>query len=205
VRYRYYVSHALLQGEKAASGAVARVSAPEIESRVLDAIRASGSIDPQEMDRDVIDARLIRATLRTDSIDITLKPADVDPSQPIEPIRISIAFSLSTLPRKGVAYAPKGDSPTQTANRQALLFSIARARAWIDSVTTTPTTDFATIAARGNLSERYVRLLAPLAFLSPRIVEALAHDPLPAGLTPTSLARNLPLSWAEQELRFGLS
>ena len=39
VRYRYYVSHALLQKRKAEAGSVARVPAPEIEALVLDGVR----------------------------------------------------------------------------------------------------------------------------------------------------------------------
>ena len=37
-RWRYYVSQAILRGDKANAGSVARVSAPEIESRVIEAI-----------------------------------------------------------------------------------------------------------------------------------------------------------------------
>jgi hypothetical protein len=54
------------------------------------------------------------------------------------------------------------------------------------------------------LTERHVRFLAPLAYLSPRVIEAIAEGRAPADLTVTRLARNLPLSWAEQEEQFGL-
>ena len=36
VRYRYYVSHAILQNRKAEAGSIARVPAPEIETLVCD-------------------------------------------------------------------------------------------------------------------------------------------------------------------------
>ncbi len=49
--------------------------------------------------------------------------------------------------------------------------------------------------------ERHIRLLAPLAFLSPRIVSTILDGTAPADLTLTTLARVLPYSWAEQELR----
>jgi hypothetical protein len=39
VRYRYYVSHALLQNRKADAGSVTRVPAPEIETLVCDGVR----------------------------------------------------------------------------------------------------------------------------------------------------------------------
>ena len=51
------------------------------------------------------------------------------------------------------------------------------------------------------MAQRHVRLLAPLAFVSPRIVSALLDGTAPADLTLTTLARALPDSWAEQERR----
>jgi hypothetical protein len=52
---------------------------------------------------------------------------------------------------------------------------------------------------------RHIRLLAPLAFVSPRIVSALLDGTAPADLTLTKLARALPYCWAEQERRVGSS
>jgi site-specific DNA recombinase len=49
-----------------------------------------------------------------------------------------------------------------------------------------------------------IRLLAPLAFLSPRIIAAIADDTAAADLTVTGLAKALPYSWAEQERKIGL-
>jgi site-specific DNA recombinase len=54
---------------------------------------------------------------------------------------------------------------------------------------------FAEIAEREAQGERHIRLLAPLAFLSPRIIAAIV----------AGLAKALPYSWAEQEERVGLS
>ena len=45
VRYRYYVSHAILQKRKADAGSVARVPAAEIEKLVLDGVRNTVRID----------------------------------------------------------------------------------------------------------------------------------------------------------------
>ena len=52
--------------------------------------------------------------------------------------------------------------------------------------------------------ERRICLLAPLAFVSPRIVAAIAEGTAPAHLTVTGLAKALPYSWAEQERDIGL-
>ncbi len=64
---------------------------------------------------------------------------------------------------------------------------------------------FAVIARREGKVERHIRLLAPLAFVSPRIVSALLDGTAPADLTLTKLARALPYCWAEQERRVGTS
>ena len=52
--------------------------------------------------------------------------------------------------------------------------------------------------------ERHIRLLAPLAFLSPCIIAAIVDGTAPADLTVTGLAKALPYSWIEQEQRVGL-
>jgi site-specific DNA recombinase len=39
VRYRYYVSHALLQNRKANAGSISRVSAPDVEALVSNAVK----------------------------------------------------------------------------------------------------------------------------------------------------------------------
>jgi site-specific DNA recombinase len=50
VRYRYYVSQALLQNRRAEAGSIARVPAPEVESLVCDGVRrrlaAMGRAEP---------------------------------------------------------------------------------------------------------------------------------------------------------------
>ena len=62
----------------------------------------------------------------------------------------------------------------------------------------------AEIAKREGQVERHIRLLAPLAFVSPRIIAAIFDGTAPADLTVTGLAKALPYSWAEQEQSIGL-
>ena len=61
------------------------------------------------------------------------------------------------------------------------------------------------IARSENKVERHVRYLAPLAFVAPRIVEAIANGSAPADLTVSMLARALPHPWAAQERKFGIA
>jgi site-specific DNA recombinase len=71
--------------------------------------------------------------------------------------------------------------------------------AWIAKIAS-----FDDIAAAENLAERHVRRLAPLAFLSPRIIEAIADGAAPAGLTVSRLTQTLPHAWSAQEQMFGV-
>jgi hypothetical protein len=63
---------------------------------------------------------------------------------------------------------------------------------------------FDEIAAAEDLNEAYVRRLALLAFLSPRIIGAIADGVAPSTCTASALTLSLPLSWAEQERKFGI-
>jgi site-specific DNA recombinase len=82
--------------------------------------------------------------------------------------------------------------------------SICQARGWIDEVRLGRIGSFAEIAEREAQGERHIRLLAPLAFPSPRIVAAIVNGTAPADLTVTGLAKAQSYSWGEQERRVGL-
>ena len=94
---------------------------------------------------------------------------------------------------------PAHNTPIKPSRRDALLIAIAKARQWMDDLACGRLADFAAIARREGKVERHVRLLASLAFLSPRIISALLDGTAPADLTVTTLVRALPLSWADQE------
>jgi site-specific DNA recombinase len=55
IRYRYYVSRALLENRKSDIGCVPRVSAPEVEDLVSKAIREVATIDSTISDRELIE------------------------------------------------------------------------------------------------------------------------------------------------------
>jgi hypothetical protein len=100
---------------------------------------------------------------------------------------------------KGIIHEPSTKPTMKPESRDALLTAIAKARGWIDDIRLGRIASFAGIAEREAVGERHIRLLAPLAFLSPRIIAAIADGTAPADLTVTGLAKALPYSWAEQE------
>jgi site-specific DNA recombinase len=105
---------------------------------------------------------------------------------------------------KGIVHAPSARPAMKPANRDALLTAIVKARGWIDDIRLGRIASFAKISECEGQGERHIRLLAPLAFVSPRIIAAIADGTAPADLTVTGLAKALPYSWAEQEQRVGL-
>ena len=106
--------------------------------------------------------------------------------------------------RKGVGHEPSGAHNLDAQTRDVLLAAIGRARIWIRDLTEGRARSFDEIACREGKGERHVRLLASLAFVSPRIVAAIVDGNAPAGLTVTGLARALPAGWAEQERQIGI-
>jgi site-specific DNA recombinase len=82
--------------------------------------------------------------------------------------------------------------------------AITKARGWVDELVNGRVGSFAMLARRERKTLRHIRLLLPLAFVSPRIVSSILDGTAPAGLTITALAGALPWSWAEQERRLAL-
>jgi hypothetical protein len=220
VRYRYYVSQARLQSKVQGVGSIGRVPAAEVEALVLTALRhhlqASGVELPPtaDTDRELIERHVERITLTAKHIKLQMRPssdaadavtgADEAGHNAIGDLRAATITIPWTSPMpvavKGIIiHVPAHNTPIKPSRREALLTAIAKARQWVDDVAQGRTATFAQIARREGKVERHVRLLAPLAFLSPQIVAAIIDGTAPADLTVTTLARALPWSWAEQE------
>ena len=208
VRYSYYVSQALLR--KRSAGSIGRAPAAELETAVVDAIRRhlqEDGRDPNpipEAGRELIEQHLLKATLNANDIVLHLRSnvaGNAAAGQEICPrtaTTITIPWTLPTVsPVKGIAHVPAHNTPMKPGRRELLLTAIAKARGWIRDVERGQS--FADIARREAKAERHIRHLAPLAFVSPRIVAAILEGTAPARLTATALARTLPYSWIEQD------
>ncbi|TMK10178.1 MAG: recombinase family protein [Alphaproteobacteria bacterium] len=213
-RYRYYVSQAVLANKPVAAGAIRRVPAAEIECLIITALRhhlqANGIAAHSMPDNEhaLVERHIERATLTSKTINLQLRQvADIPDhsgqhaTEPLSPATmITIPWSPPVLATvKGIIHVPAHNSPIKPSRRDALLIAIAKARQWMDDLACGRLADFAAIARREGKVERHVRLLASLAFLSPRIISALLDGTAPADLTVTTLVRALPLSWADQE------
>jgi site-specific DNA recombinase len=221
-RYRYY---AVLQKKPQAPGSISRIPAAEVETLVLAALRnhlsASGAGKQlSDNDRDLVAHHVERITLTANRIELRLRQiVDEAPpklgsnvsasvsSGPAIPIAKAIAIpwtSPVTAAAKGIIRVPAHNTPMAPSRRDALLIAIAKARQWMDDLAHARAASFAVIARREAKVERHIRLLAALAFVSPRIVSALLEGCVPVDLTLTKFVRAVPWSWAEQERRVGL-
>ena len=76
VRYRYYVSQALLQNRKAEAGSIARIPAPEIDSLGCECVRrhltAQGKAPAASADRELIERHVARVIVTPQPLDIWL-------------------------------------------------------------------------------------------------------------------------------------
>ena len=87
-RYRYYVSHALLQNRKAEAGSIARVPAPEIESLMCNGVRrhlgsmAEAGPPTALADRDLIERHVARVIVTPQALEVRLNPAGEQAEDP---------------------------------------------------------------------------------------------------------------------------
>jgi site-specific DNA recombinase len=224
-RYRYYVSQAVLQKKPRAPASLSRVPAAEFEALVLAALRnhlSTGGAGQQfpGSDRDLVERHVERVTLGENEIKLRLRkiveetPHELDADDSASHSSGSSTLSVRTITVpwtspvpdsvKGIVHVPAHNTRIRADRREVLLVAIAKARSWIEDLTHGRVASFATIARGEGKVERHIRLLAPLAFLSPRIVSAILDGSAPANLTVIQLIRALPYSWAEQERRIGI-
>lgn len=82
--------------------------------------------------------------------------------------------------------------------------AIATGRQWLHELVSGKVADVDTIAQREGRSKRSVYMAMSLSFVAPDIVEAAVDGRLPRGIGATRLV-DLPLSWALQRKRLGIS
>lgn len=177
-----------------------RVSAPDMEQLVREALQASGRADSLQVDEALVRSLVSRVVVEARYLVVHLhQPGEIGEATATE---LKIPFTPKLKLRKGVAHARPVSGPTLDPQaREKLLRAIARARGWHDAMLA-GTRGLDEIAKSEGLAERYLRRPALLAFLSPAIVRAIADGSAPANLTSSSLKDSLPISWAEQERVF---
>ena len=160
----------------------------------------------------MIERHVDRVIIGPQAVEVRLTPSDANESPELHPYEPDASAPTSTplmLPWaapafvavKGIVHAPAAAPPMAPEARDALLAAIAKARGWIEELRLGRVATLAEIAECEGLGERHVRVLAPLAFVAPRVIAAIADGSMAGYVTVTGLAQRLPDSWAEQERR----
>lgn len=211
-RYRYYISHALLQSRKHEAGSVTRVPAHEVEEAVLDALRRNGLLAEEEAApvRQSLEALVNRIEVNETGLSLTLidrQDSDTSPKGfDDKVVPLSIPWTKRpTVAKKGVLDAPSiPNEQMSRETRDAFLTAIARARKWLADIESGAATSLAEIAKREGKVERYIRLLLPLAFTPPPLVRSIADGALGSSSGVAEFARAIPVNWNDQKARNSL-
>ena len=200
IKYRYYLSSALLQGVAERAGSVPRVPAVDIETLVVRLVREHLKLTASMDDRSLINDHVARVEVRSEEIVIQL----------VQPVTASLRVPWQKTPSKRCrqillpATVPAQDArPIRSETRQTLVASIARGRRWLDELIADAKATAQSIANRERCSVRQVNMIISLAFLAPNLVKAAIEGRLPRGVGVTRL-RDAPIEWSRQHAMLGL-
>jgi DNA invertase Pin-like site-specific DNA recombinase len=100
-----------------------------------------------------------------------------------------------------------GGVMTPVKRDETLVKAVARACAWFDDIRMGKIADLSEIAIREKLPRSYIQAHLPLAFLAPRIVQAILDGTQPADLSAKQLMYRTDLSveWAKQTSQLGFA
>ena len=200
-RYRYYVSQALLQRREGKTGQTARVPAPDVEALIEKFVEGRfGRPAPGCGVREAVESHVQRITIQPAVVEVVLAPSPgtVEGSMPASEV-VCLSWSRSPfVAKKRVVLAPSEAQESDPRARDLVLTAVGKARLWLQEILNGGS--FGDIARREGKGERQIRLLMPLAFLSPGIVRTISEGR--AGVaTVTELARNVPLLWPVHDAR----
>jgi DNA invertase Pin-like site-specific DNA recombinase len=206
VRYRYYTSSVLVQGQAAKAGSISRVPGPEIESVIVATVRKHFSLSPDIDAATVIQNHILRVEIHIGKLVVQLTSPSASATTAKRrktPTQIEVPWQKPPATRRREILVPPSAIPNRTLrpirseNRALLVASIVRGRRWLNELTTDRGTTTATIAARERCSERKVNMTISLAFLAPDLVQAAIDGRLPHGMGVAKLSELTP-SWSQQ-------
>jgi hypothetical protein len=208
IKYRYYISSALLQGRPKQAGSVSRIPANEVELLVAKAVRGHFKEPTQIADATLIHKHVVRMEIGPDQIFVELAAAKTATSKQRSQTLIEIPWRKTPSTRRREVLVPENGRsqdvrPIRAENRALLIASIARGRRWLSALMTSPDTTTDAIAARESCSVRKVNMTVTLAFLAPDLVKAAIDGRLPHGMGVARLC-DLPAEWSRQRQMLGL-
>jgi site-specific DNA recombinase len=208
VRYRYYLSAALVQGAAERAGSVRRVPAADTEALVIRSVRDHCQLSQTIDDRSLVNTHVARVDVQCQQLVIKLaqQPAANPQKEGDGVLHVDWQKTIST--RRREIIVPEGADPQyarpiRAETRATLIASIARGRRWLDELLADAMANADSIASRERCSIRKVNMTVSLAFLAPDLVKAAIDGRLPHGMGVARLA-DLPAEWSLQHQKLGL-
>jgi DNA invertase Pin-like site-specific DNA recombinase len=206
VKYRYYLSSALLNGRADRAGSVARVPAGEVETVVVRSVREHLKTPAALNDRSLIETHI---EVHPERLIIQLLQGQQAANDSAGPENtLNIPWQKTASARRREILLPEGIAPQnarriRSENRATLITSIARGRRWLEELVTDSTATAESIAKREGCTARKVNMTTSLAFLAPDLVKAAIDGTLPHGMGVARLADLAP-KWSQQHALLGL-
>ena len=234
VRYRYYISAALIQGQPDKAAKLNRVPATEIEKLILSTLRKHLASEPHNKleaegphslnDRELISAHVARVDVKRDHLAIQLSAkserdsaaqdrrhsAEQDERVHRDPHVLVVPWKKTPSKRPREIILPASTSshpdprPIRAETRAKLVTAIAKGRHWLDELMAGTVTNVEQIAAREKCSIRQVNRTITLAFIAPTLVKAAVDGRLPRGIGVAAV-RDSPAEWTRQYEKLGLA
>ena len=232
VRYRYYISSALIQGQPDKAAKLNRVPAV-IEKLILSAVRRhltgkphhkAEAEDPDSLnDKELISSHVARIDVTPDhlAVQLSVRPDHRGGEQYQElssgrrrpdrsnPNIIVVPWRKTPSKRPREIILPAGTSshqdlrPIRAETRVRLVIAIAKGRRWLDALMAGTVTNVEQIAVTENCTVRQINMTISLAFLAPNLVQAAVDRRLPRGVGIANL-RDAPAEWSLQYEDSGL-
>jgi site-specific DNA recombinase len=210
VKYRYYLSSALLDGQPERTGSIRRVPAAEIEALVIRSVQEHLKLEEPIDDKDIVSTHIERVEIQPDQLVIKLSQNQKTNRQRAKGNKtLHVPWhKIASTRRREILLSgptqPKDSRPIRSETRATLVASIARGRRWLGELTPNPTANVEAIAMREGCSVRKVNMTISLAFLAPDLVKAAIDGKLPRGMGVARLC-DMPAEWSRQRQMLGLN
>ena len=198
---RYYVSAAVIRGDRGEPGSLPRIPAESAEALVDRELRQL--VDPAKVDGDVNSA-LVRLVVSSGGVEMTLDPAKlrigaVRAEDPDAPVVLRIPVVLKTFGGAKHIVDGAGAPMRPLGPDKAFQKAIARGRRWADQLARGERAGADEIAAVEDVPSRYVDKLVRLAWLAPDITEAILGGQRLRDYSLTELLEaDIPMDWEQQ-------
>jgi site-specific DNA recombinase len=219
-RYGYYVSQALIKGQKEHAGSVPRVPAAQLEQLVVGAARSrlreasqrgncgqDKALSQEELLRDIVRSVVVKDGLV--AITVGAQPDGngdhlsngLDASPKTETIEVP-----AELVRNGGRSCLRTAVAAPLVRKRPdprLIRAVSRAHVWYGQLRSGEAASVSDLARREKVTPPYVSRILRLEFLAPDLTEAILEGSQAVGLTLERLRGGIPVDWNEQRRLFG--